>query len=145
MQAEVELDGLLAEYEVRQEMDDKAEKELALAERLYDAKMRRIDASQAGKRHGKPVGELERIYKVEVELLHARLVRSESEGRAYNAEANWLAQQCRVLRLQNAKLQRVCRISCTRESALNARFSGVLASLLVTLGVLSVSKRGRIA
>ena len=107
MQAEVELDELLAEYEVRQEMDDKAEKELALAQRLYDAKMRRIDASQAGKRHGKPFGELERIYKAEVELLRARLVRSESEGRAYNAEANWLAQQCRVLRLQNAKLQRV--------------------------------------
>ena len=71
--------------------------------------MRRIDASQAGKRHGSPFGELERIYKAEVELLRARLVRSKSEGRAYNAEANWLAQQCRVLRLQNAKLQRVSR------------------------------------
>ena len=91
-------------------MDDKAEKELALAQqRLYDAKMRRIDASQAGKRHGSPFGELERIYKAELELLRARLVRSEREAYAYNAEANWLAQQCRVLRLQNAKLKRISR------------------------------------
>ena len=87
-------------------MDDKAEKKLALAQRLYDAKMRRIDASQAGKRHGSPFGELERIYKAELELLRARLERSESEAFACNAEANWLAQQCRVLRMQNAKLVR---------------------------------------
>ena len=144
MQAEVELDELLAEYEVRQEMDDKAEKELALAQRLYDAKMRRIDASQAGKRHGKPFGELERIYKAEVELLRARLVRSESEGRAYNAEANWLAQQCRVLRLQNAKLQRVYSISCTRESTVTGDKSDVLESQPVILSVLSVPNHARI-
>ena len=54
--------------------------------------------------------ELERIYSAELELLRARLARSESEGcNASNAEANWLAQQCRVLRLQNAKMQRTVR------------------------------------
>ena len=87
-------------------MDSEAAKALALAQRLYDAKVRRIDKSQAGKRHGSPFGELERIYSAELELLRARLARSESEGCASNAEANWLAQQCRVLRLQNAKMQR---------------------------------------
>ena len=90
-------------------MDSEAAKALALAQRLYDAKVRRIDKSQAGKRHGSPFGELERIYSAELELLRARLARSESEGCASNAEANWLAQQCRVLRLQNAKMQRTVR------------------------------------
>lgn len=105
-EAEAELDELAIEYEAWQEMDSEAAKALALAQRLYDAKVRRIDKSQAGKRHGSPFGELERIYSAELELLRARLARSESEGCASNAEANWLAQQCRVLRLQNAKMQR---------------------------------------
>ena len=109
MQAEAELDELRVEYEVREEMDTESQKALAVAERLYDAKMRRIDASQAGKRHGAPFGELERIYKAELELLRARLAGAESEGCAHNAEANWLAQQCRVFRLENAKLQRTVR------------------------------------
>ena len=108
-EASAELDELIIEYEVMQEADSEAAKQLKLAERLYDAKIRRIEKSQAGKRHGSPFGELERIYEAELELLRARLTRSESEGCAHNAEANWLAQQCRVLRLQNAKLQRTVR------------------------------------
>ena len=108
-QAEAELDKLRGEYEAAQEFDDGAAKQLKVAERIYEAKMRRIDKSQAGKRHGSPFGELERIYKAEVELLRARLARSEAEGTACNAEANWLAQQCRVLRLENAKLVRSVR------------------------------------
>jgi len=108
-EAEAELDELFIEYEVMQEADSEAVKQLKLAERIYGAKMRRLDASQAGKRHGSPFGELERIYKAELELLRARLTRSESEGCAHNAEANWLAQQCCVLRLENAKLTRTVR------------------------------------
>ena len=108
-EAEAELDELSITYQAWEKIDCEAEKAFALAQRLYDAKVRRIEKSQAGKRHGSPFGELERIYSAELELLRAHLARSESEGRASNAEANWLAQQCRVLRLKNAKMQRTVR------------------------------------
>ena len=80
-----------------------------MQERLYQAKMKRIEKSQAGKRHGSPFGELERIYKAALALSDARWKREIAESSANNAEANWLAQQCAVLRLENAKLHRVLR------------------------------------
>ena len=42
-------------------------------------------------------------------LSDARWKREIAESSANNAEANWLAQQCAVLRLENAKLHRVLR------------------------------------
>lgn len=51
----------------------------------------------------------ERIYKAELDLMRAKFRCADMEGTAHNAEANWLAQQCRVLRLENAKLLRLLR------------------------------------
>ena len=98
------------EYYVRDELNNEAEKRLALAKRIYEAKMRRLETSQKGKRRGSPFRELERIYKAQLEFACARFARSEAEAVANdNAEANWLAQQCRVLRLESAKLRRLLR------------------------------------
>ena len=85
-----------------------------MQERLYEAKKRRIEKSQAGKRHGSPYGELERIYKAALELSVAKLKREIAESMTHNAEANWLAQQCRVLRLENSNLCRVMRANGVR-------------------------------
>ena len=108
-EAEDELDELYIAYYVRDEVNTEAEKQLALAKRIYEAKMKRIDASQNGKRRGSPFRELERIYKAQVEFACAKFARSEAEAVANNAEANFLAQQCRVLRLESAKLRRLLR------------------------------------
>ena len=105
-----ELLELQAEWEVRQEISEQADAQLATAQRLHDAKVQRLDARQRKrKRDGSPFGELERIYKAELELVRAQLRSEEAEGSAHNAEANMLAQQCRLLRLQNAKLCRLLR------------------------------------
>ena len=77
--------------------------------KLYEAKMRRIDKAQAGKRHGSPFLELERIYKARLELTQAKVKREEVEAGANNAEAIWLAQRCRVQSLEIAKLRRLLR------------------------------------
>ena len=53
--------------------------------------------------------QLERIYQAEEELLRAELKASKAESEAHSAEADWLGQQCHVLRLQNAELQRLLR------------------------------------
>jgi hypothetical protein len=108
-QAEEELEDLYVEYYVRDELSSDADKELSVHQRLYDAKMRRIDEAQRRKQRGSAFGELERIYKAELELLQARLRSAEAEASAHNAEANWLAQQCRVLRLDSAKQRRLLR------------------------------------
>ena len=108
-QAAEELEDLFLEYYVRDELSSDADKELSVHQRLYDAKMRRIDEAQRRKQRGSAFGELERIYKAELELLRARLRSAEAEASAYNAEANWLAQQCSVLRLDSAKHRRLLR------------------------------------
>jgi hypothetical protein len=108
-QAQVECDDLRMEFEAYHQFDAEAEKELRMQERLYEAKQTRMEKSQAGKRHGSPFGELERIYKAALELSGAKLKREIAESSANYAEANWMAQQCRVLRLGNAKLRRVMR------------------------------------
>ena len=113
-QAQVECDKLHMEFEAWHQLDVKAEKELRMQERLYKAKQTRIEKSQAGKRHGSPFGELERIYKAALALSDARWKREIAESSANNAEANWLAQQCAVLRLENAKLHRVIRANGVR-------------------------------
>ena len=82
---------------------------LALAQRIYDAKMKRVDAAQKGKGRGSALGQLERIYKAQIELLLAKLKAPSTEAECHNDESNWLAQQCRVLRLENAKLKRSLR------------------------------------
>ena len=53
-------------------------------------------------------------HKAALELTGAKLKREIAESSAHNAEANWLAQQCRVLRLENAKLRRVMRANHVR-------------------------------
>ena len=108
-QAEEELEDLCIEYYMRDELSSDADKELSVHQRLYDAKMRRIDEAQRRKQRGSSFGELERIYKAELELLRARLRSAEAEASAHNAEANWLAQQCSVLRLDSAKHRRLLR------------------------------------
>jgi hypothetical protein len=113
-EAQDECDDLRVEFEAYQRLNAEAEKELHMQERLYQAKQARIEKSQAGKRHGSPFGELERIYKAALELSGAKLKREIAESSAHNAEANWLAQQCRVLRLENAKLRRVMRANGVR-------------------------------
>ena len=56
-EAEAELDELSVEYEVWQEMDSEAEKALAVAQRIYDAKVRRIDGGAVdGSRKERPAG-----------------------------------------------------------------------------------------
>jgi hypothetical protein len=108
--AQDELDDLYVEFMAHEEVGAEAERSLALAERIYEAKERRLDAAQKKrKRNGSPFGELERIYKMEIELLQAKLLAAEAEATTHNAEANWLAQGCRVLRLENAKLTRTVR------------------------------------
>ena len=107
--AKEDSDELLIELEAYRELDAEASKELTMQKHLYEAKVRRIDNSQAGKRHGSPFAELERIYKAELEYTQAKLKREEWAASTNNAEANWLAQQCEVLRLENAKLRRVLR------------------------------------
>ena len=99
-----ECDKLQFEFVVHEEIDANAEKELTMQKHMYRAKLVRMEKSQASKRRGSPFGELERIYKAELELLKAKLTREIYSSDTYNAEANWLAQQCRLLRLQNANM-----------------------------------------
>lgn len=67
--AEDELLDIQAEWDVRQAISGKTQVQLASARRLYDAKMRRLDARQRKrKRDGSPFVELERIYEAELEL-----------------------------------------------------------------------------
>ena len=108
-QAESEWEDLHGEWQAWEELNGEAERELAVALRLYDAKQRRIVKAQKGKRHGSPFNELERIYKAELELVNAKLKRSEIDGLAQNAECNMHAQKCRMLRQENAKLRRLLR------------------------------------
>ena len=86
--AEAELDELAVEFEVLDELHTEAEKEFRMHQRLYDAKMARLDEAQRRKRKANPFNELERIYKAEMELLQARLKCAEAEASAHNAEAN---------------------------------------------------------
>ena len=63
--AKDELGELGTAYMAWSDINAEAEKELRMSFKLYEAKMRRIDQAQAGKRHGCPFLELdlERIYK----------------------------------------------------------------------------------
>ena len=107
--AKDECDELGIAYMAWSEINAEAEAELRMSFKLYEAKMRRIDKAQAGKRHGSPFLELERIYKAELELTQAKVKRAEVESGANNAEANWLAQPCCVQSLEIAKLRRLLR------------------------------------
>lgn len=111
-EAKAELTELLLDFQVAQELDAEAEQQMSLAERLYDAKMKRIETLQKpGQKRdrGSVFGEIERIYKAQLLLEQARVARATEEAHTHNAEANWLAQQCRVLRLEIARLHRVLR------------------------------------
>ena len=65
----------------------------------------RVEAAQARKPRGSAVLQLERLYQAEEKLLHAKLKAAETESEAHSAEADWLAMQCQVLRLQGVDLQ----------------------------------------
>ena len=104
--AEEELDDLYIEFVALQKAAKVFQDKFKLAERLHDAKMRRVDAAQAKKARGSAVLQLERIYQAQQELLQAELSASKAEAECNNAEANWLAQQCRVLRLEKANMSR---------------------------------------
>ena len=102
--AEKELDDLYFEFLAAQRVAKIFQDKLALAKRINEAKMRRVDAAQAKKPRGSAVLQLERIYLAEEHLLRAQLVASQCESECNHAEANWLAQQCHVLRLEMAKM-----------------------------------------
>jgi hypothetical protein len=56
--AQDELDDLYVEFMAHEEVGAEAERSLALAERIYEAKERRLDAAQKKrKRNGSPFGE----------------------------------------------------------------------------------------
>ena len=76
---------------------------LALAQRIHDVKMKRVEAAQEKTARGSAVLQLERIYQSMQDLLHAKLAAAKAQAECNNDEANWLAQQCRVLRLESAK------------------------------------------
>ena len=97
-----ELEDLYLEFVAAQRAAKVFQDKLELAQRLNDAKMRRVDAAQAKQPRGSAVLQLERIYQAEEQLLRAQLGASLSESECHNAEANWLAQQCHVLRLEMA-------------------------------------------
>ena len=94
--AEAELEDLYIEFLAAQRVAKIFEDKLALAQRINDAKMRRVDAAQAKQPRGSAVLQLERIYQAEEQLLRAQLAASQSGAESHNAEADWLAQQCRV-------------------------------------------------
>ena len=102
--AEEELEDLYIEFLAGQKAAKVYQDKLKLAQRLHDAKMRRRDAAQAKNPRGSAVLQLERIYQSQQELLEAELNASKAEAECNNDEANWLAQQCRVLRLQMANM-----------------------------------------
>ena len=105
-EAQDESEKLYEEYQVYDGLRDEAEREFVVAERIHEAKMRRIDAAQKGKGRGSAIRQLERILQAEVDRLRAELKHADCGWEASNAECNWLAQQCRVVRLENAKLRR---------------------------------------
>ena len=97
---------MLIEFMAAQKVAKDFEDKLKVAKRIFDAKMRRVDAAQAKKERGSAVLQLERTYQAEQELLQAELKASKAEAECHDAEANWLAQQCRVLRLEKANMSR---------------------------------------
>ena len=74
--AEAELEDLYIEFLAAQRVAKIFEDKLALAQRINDAKMRRVDAAQAKQPRGSAVLQLERIYQAEEQLLRAQLVAS---------------------------------------------------------------------
>ena len=75
-----------------------------------------MQKSQAGKPHDQSpfLGSWSASTKAALELSVAKLKREIAESMTHNAEANWLAQQCRVLRLENSNLRRVMRANGVR-------------------------------
>ena len=104
-EAEAELEELYIEFLAAQKVAKIFQDKLALEQRINDAKMRRVDAAQARKPRGSAVLQLERLYQAEEKLLHAKLKAAETESEAHSAEADWLAQQCQILRLQGVEMQ----------------------------------------
>ena len=104
--AEKELLDLYIESEACEQVAAHFQSKLKMRQALYDAKVRRAEAAQKRKARGSAVLQLERIYQNETDLLRHKLQASKADAEVHNAEANWLAQQCRVLRLQMAKNER---------------------------------------
>ena len=107
--AEEELEELAIEMEVAEKVSAHMTKQLTMRHALHDAKMRRVEAAQKRKARGSAVLQLERIYQSQIELLNAKLNAAEASSDAHSAEANYLAQQCAVLRLDIACLKRSVR------------------------------------
>mmetsp|Transcript_285 Transcript_285/g.629 ORF Transcript_285/g.629 Transcript_285/m.629 type:complete len:165 (+) Transcript_285:1-495(+) len=100
--AEAELEELHFQFLAAQRVAKVFKDKLQLEKRLNDAKMRRVDAAQKKKPRGSAILQLERLYQAEEQLLRAQLAASETESECHRAEADWLAQQCCVLRLEMA-------------------------------------------
>ena len=122
----------------------KAEAGLRREQRLEEERGRRWDAAERRQEPPPAYLQLERVYRSQVRLLEARLELSKAETRA--AEAWEELQGCLLLQEEAAHV-RMCVRSCvgSRVRVSPEHISGVLESLSVILGVLSVPKRGGIA
>jgi len=76
--AEAELEELHFQFLAAQRVAKVFKDKLQLAQRLNDAKMRRVDAAQAKKPRGSAVLQLERLYQAEEQLLRAQLADSQT-------------------------------------------------------------------
>ena len=87
-------------------IDSDSKKEMQAAEKLYEARQRRIERRR-GK--GSVFGELDRIYKAYVDNLVAKNARVEVERDTQSAECDWHASRAHMLELENAKLRQLLR------------------------------------
>ena len=129
---------------MRDELSSDVDKELSVHQRLYDAKMRRIDEAQRRKQRGSAFGELERIYKAELELLQARLRSAEAElgiraQRRGQLVGSAVPRAPLKQRETASSAPHTASTVCACERQLNSRYSGVLWTMRTILGVLDMS------
>ena len=90
-------------------LDKEAGSALALAKRLFDAKIARLQKAWAGRQRGEPGKSLDRLNEAEIAYLKAQLERERAAGEVLRAKADLHAQRATVLGLGNAKLRRTLR------------------------------------
>ena len=97
------------EYAASKKLMTEAEAQFKLALRLFDAKQRRYNNGFKRKPAPSPIGQLERGYKLQLELKDALLKRQKVETMHEAACARETAAYATMLELQNARLRRFIR------------------------------------
>jgi hypothetical protein len=97
------------EYAASKMLMTEAEAQFKLALRLFDAKQRRYNNGFKRKPAPSPIGQLERGYKLQLELKDALLKRQKVDTMHEAACARETAAYATVLELQNARLRRFIR------------------------------------